>query len=535
VQLVIGLAPETKRFSAAPLRSAEQVIAFSVIDTGIGIPAEQLRIIFEAFQQADGTISRKFGGTGLGLSISREIARLIGGEIHAESEPGMGSNFTLYLPVHGGVTAARSASVEGEATSEVFSDGSSAGPVLDDEAVSEADIEPGDRVLLVALSDPGLRRAAVESGARHGLRTLATTHPDNALPLARKHEPVGAVVGTDLALHEGAALLDRLKSHSDTRHIPTVAVLPGADAEAAHRSRLAGAINVLQEAAPDSLDEAIEGLARFAEQPRRSLLVTTSPADDDAPEGADRAAALFGALHDVDTRIVRSTEEAFEALGDSGYDCVVIDLDLAEGGFDVLRRMRSRKALRDVPVVVSTVSGVSKRDESRLRTYARSMVLKYPATLEQLLDDVGLFLHRADVATTDGSPQDHPGDDRFAGKRVLIVDDDVRNVFALTSALEQHGIDVLYAESGEAGIEALQREPDVDLVLMDIMMPGMDGLSAMQLIREIPQFRSLPLIALTAKAMTGDREESLAAGASEYVTKPVDVDQLLSLFRVWIT
>jgi CheY-like chemotaxis protein len=172
-----------------------------------------------------------------------------------------------------------------------------------------------------------------------------------------------------------------------------------------------------------------------------------------------------------------------------------------------------------------------------LRTYARSMVLKYPHTLEQLLDDVGLFLHRADLATptADGAPPDRPGDERFAGKRVLIVDDDVRNVFALTSALERHGIDVLYAESGEAGIEALQREPDVDLVLMDIMMPGMDGLKAMQLIRDIPQFRRLPLIALTAKAMTGDREESLAAGASEYVTKPVDVEQLLSLFRVWIT
>ena len=537
VQLLIRMAHE-KQFNTATLRSAEQVIAFSVIDTGIGIPAEQLRIIFEAFQQADGTISRKFGGTGLGLSISREIARLIGGEIHAESQPGAGSTFTLYLPVHGGVTSAWAAAVDGDAAGEVVSNAPAAGTVLDDETVSEQEIELGDRVLLVALSDPELRRAAVERGALQGLRTLATTHADNALRLARKHGPVGIVVGGELTLHEGSALLERLKSHPDTRHIPAVAVLSGTNAEAAHRSRLAGALDVLEEAAPDGrLDTAIEGLVRFAGQSRRSLLVVTGEADDDTPVVSDSAATLFGALHDVDTHIVRSVDEAYAALADHGFDCVVLDLDLADGAFDVVRRIRSRKALRELPVVVSTVAGMTKRDESRLRTYARSMVLKYPRTLEQLLDDVGLFLHRAHVAspTVDGAPLDRPRDEMFAGRRVLIVDDDVRNVFALTSALEGHGIDVLYADSGEAGIETLQREPDVDLVLMDIMMPGMDGLTAMQLIRDIPQFRRLPLIALTAKAMTGDREDSLAAGASEYVTKPVDVDQLLSLFRVWLT
>jgi CheY-like chemotaxis protein len=203
----------------------------------------------------------------------------------------------------------------------------------------------------------------------------------------------------------------------------------------------------------------------------------------------------------------------------------------------VIRRIRSRKALRTSPLVVATVDGISSRDAARLQKYAQTMVLKAPGTLEQVLEEVSLFLHRTDVQlpATLAEAEGPTNGGQFAGKRILIVDDDVRNVFALTSALERHGIDVLYAENGEAGIETLQREPDVDLVLMDIMMPGMDGLTAMRLIRDIPQFRGLPLIALTAKAMTGDREDSLAAGASEYVTKPVDVAQLLSLFRVWLT
>ncbi|MFI5621830.1 HAMP domain-containing protein, partial [Nocardioides sp. NPDC051685] len=382
-----------ERFSTRSLQQADAVLALSVVDTGIGIPPEKLKVIFEAFQQADGTISRKFGGTGLGLSISREVAHLIGGEIQVKSEPGHGSSFTLYLP--------------------------------------------------------------------------------------------------------------RISSES-------------VDA---------------QPAPPSSWEQ--EAVGR---RPDQLLLVLSDGSDEPGPGTSAVVEALFGSADEVETVFGSSPEEAQSVLADREVDCVLLDLPLADGGFEVLRWMRTHKRSKDIPVVLSRVGEVTKAQQSRLDRYAEAMTLKMPATIEEAIDDVSVLLGRTGVQlprTYVAEPPDTTG--QFVGRRILIVDDDVRNVFALTSALEQHGIDVLYAESGEAGIEALQREPGVDLVLMDIMMPGMDGLTAMRLIRDIPQFKSLPMIALTAKAMTGDREDSIAAGASEYITKPVDVADLLSLFRVWLS
>ena len=524
VQLIVRTATG-ERFNTPGMMAADQVLAFTVVDTGIGIPPEKLRVIFEAFQQADGTISRKFGGTGLGLSISREVARLIGGEIHAESQPGRVSAFTLYVP-RTSPAASDPVVVRAPETVElerVAVDGST--------AASEAD-----RVLLVALADPDRRARPVAGGGKRGFTVVDTGEAEEALIAAGRHGPLGMVVDLDMALPDGSSLMERLKRQRGTRHIPTMAVYAEAASDDVHTGRLAGAIDVLEQpVSQEEVDGALDTLVDFIERPNRSLLVVTGAPDEDRPGVGGVLRALFGPADDVETVVVRSADDAHKALAEHSFDCVVVELPLADGGFEVIRGMRARKKTRGIPLVVSTVDGVTKAERTRLDKYARSMVLKTPSSLEHVLDEVSLFLHRTDVHLPSTLASDEvAGGGQFAGKRILIVDDDVRNVFALTSALERHGIDVLYAESGEAGIETLQREPDVDLVLMDIMMPGMDGLTAMRLIRDIPQFRSLPVLALTAKAMTGDREDSLAAGASEYVTKPVDVAELLGLFRVWL-
>ncbi|HEU4811627.1 MAG TPA: HAMP domain-containing protein [Nocardioides sp.] len=521
-----------EHFALSSLTSVDRVLAFSVTDTGIGIPAEQLRVIFEAFQQADGTISRKFGGTGLGLSISREIARLIGGEIHAASEPGRGSTFTLYLPERLGVGAPSKPAPtprSGEDASRVGTDPR----VTPDEADS---IDPGDRVLLVALSDLDQRSDVTAVARERGFKVLATSQAETALMTARRERPQAIVLGMDLRVRDGWSLLHALKHNHETRHLPTVVVHSPDAADGVHHGRLAGAIDIIDSpVSHERIAVVIEELGSYLDRATRSLLVVTS----DAVDETSVVVALFGDMPDVETKVVTSVDEAYAALDDSAYDCVVVDLKLTGGsGFDVVKRMRSRKALIDTPVVVSTGADPTKRDLTRLEQYAQKMVVTYPSTAEQLIDQIALFLHRSDIGLAQGQAgaARSPGDDQiFVGKRILIVDDDARNVFALTSALEQHGIDVRYADSGEEGIQILQREPEIDLVLMDVMMPGMDGYTAMREIRRMPAQRDLPVVALTAKAMPGDRENSLSAGASDYVTKPVDVDRLLGVIRQWIS
>jgi HAMP domain-containing protein/signal transduction histidine kinase/DNA-binding response OmpR family regulator len=529
-----------EHFASSSLAVADDVVAFSVRDTGLGIPPEQLRTIFEAFQQADGTISRKFGGTGLGLSISREVARLIGGEIHVESEPGRGSTFTLYVPVRlepagrggtaelAGYVGRRPAGAEPALTR-----GNLVERVEDD----EHDIAPDDRVLLVALGEPELCRAAVEIGHEHGFKVVADTQADRALTAAQLHNPSAMLVGLDLSAHDGSSLLHDFKRLAQTRHIPTVAVVSDRTDADAHRSRLEGAIDVIEEPVTRvRIDAAVELLGRFIDRPKRSLLAVTHDAGGEAATVAGR----FGALDGVEVEVVDSATEAVSALATRSFDCVLVDLDAdPAGGFDLLKRMRARKSLRGVPVVVDAVQELGEREEGRLGQYAETMTLARCESADKLARQIALFLHRPDAEIPEdlravgGGPED--GDEVLVGRKLLIVDDDVRNVFALASALERRGIEVLYAENGEAGLEMLRREPDVDLVLMDVMMPGMDGYTAMREIRKMPALRALPIIALTAKAMPGDRDNSLSAGASDYVTKPVDVEQLLSVLRTWLS
>ncbi|MFC7494074.1 MULTISPECIES: HAMP domain-containing protein [unclassified Nocardioides] len=533
VELEIHTAPG-HRFSGSPhLDHTDQVVAFAVTDTGIGIPPEQLKVIFEAFQQADGTISRKFGGTGLGLSISREIARLLGGEIQVDSQPGRGSTFTFYVPVRWvePEVAPPVPQVTGRVADEATPPAEDVGRVEDD----EGHIERNDAVLLVALGSSTLRTAAVEHGRAAGFKVVATSNAARAATATRTLQPAALVVGMDLLTVDGDPLLRVLKADPETRHVPTVVVHSDDAEDDVLVGRHAGAWGVVQPASPERLGAGIEDLKAYVARKTRSLLVVSGAGADNPPV----VIALFGAVPDVELHVATSVTEAMDALDARGYDCVVVELKLPGGsGFDVIKRMRSRKALRGVPVVVSSEGKISAKDESRLRQYARTMVVKHPPTDERLVDDVALFLNRAGVelaATPVPDGQRSGGEPMFVGKRILIVDDDVRNVFALTSALEQFGIEVVYAENGEDGLLALERDPEIDLVLMDVMMPGMDGYTAMREIRRVPEYRDLPVIALTAKAMPGDRENSLAAGASDYVTKPVDIDHLLSRLRTWFS
>jgi CheY-like chemotaxis protein len=524
-----------ERFATPGLRDAEQVVAFAVTDTGIGIPPEQLKVIFEAFQQADGTISRKFGGTGLGLSISREIARLIGGEIHVDSEPGRGSTFTLFVPTR----SPEDGSYPREAGSSPAVQAVEAPAVVsasqtDDVADDRTTIGRDDSVLLVALAGRALREEAVELGRAHGFKVVTAERPDQAVRAARSLRPAALLVGMELVTDTGTSLLRALKSDPETRHLPTIAVHSPHASDDVLVGRHAGAIGTVEHpVTPERLDAALEDLTGYLARKTRSLLVVSGAGADEPSV----VVALFGAVPEVDLHVATSVAEAADALDARGYDCVVVELKLPGGtAFDVIKRMRARKALREIPVVVSTGDPVSAKDENRLRQYARSMVVRYAATDGELVKDVALFLHRPGVELPDRPAEEGRLGDRssFAGRRVLIVDDDVRNVFALASALEQFGIEVVYAESGEAGIQLLEQDPAIDVVLMDVMMPGMDGYTAMRKIRRMPTYTDLPLIALTAKAMPGDRENSLAAGASDYVTKPVDLDHLLSRLRAWL-
>ncbi len=536
VRLTVGRAPSDAHYHSDVLARSEGVVAFSVIDTGIGIPPDKVRLIFEAFQQAEGSISRRFGGTGLGLSISREIARLLGGEIHVESAEGEGSTFTLYLPSALPAPQALAdivdvpAPLEPAATKTRRPGGNSAAlpETLTDD---RSDLPAGQRVALVMTEDRELARATVDVAHSHGFRCLLALRGDAGLALVHEFMPDAVIVSRDLPQLNGDAVLDHLKRHPETRHLP-VYVLAGDDAERDLRN--AGALGCLTEpATPELLGGVFDELARFLDRRARAVLLV---------EADQREREALGDLiggPDVEVVGTGSREAALAELGNREFDCVVIGTELEDGNvFGLLDRFRRAKRYKNLPVIVHTRKELSPKDEERLKRYAEAILVKDVRSPERLLDETSLYLHRVEARLPADKRQMlerlHMADAVFEGKKVLIVDDDVRNVFALTSVFERRGMEVVFAENGREGIEALKANPDVSLVLMDIMMPEMDGYEATRAMREMPDFQRLPIVALTAKAMKGDREKSIASGASDYITKPVDVDQLLSLMRVWL-
>jgi CheY-like chemotaxis protein len=535
-RVALDVEPATGGWSAdhPTLGSASEVVAFRVTDTGIGIPPDKQQIIFEAFQQADSGTNRKYGGTGLGLSISREIARLLGGEIHLVSGIGTGSSFTLYLPTVIGTPQRMDTTfmlptaggLVRRVTREISSSLMAAVEVRDD----RENIGPDDRAVLIVEDDPEFATQLLDVARAHGFKGAVVMRGADALQLARKINFSAITLDILLPDIDGRRVLHRLKDDPITRHIPVI-VVSAADTD--DTGLKYGAFSQIEKPVPsDRLSEAFDALKTFIERKVKNLLLVE---DNDIQRQS--TIELIGNA-DVHTYAVATGQEGLQLLQEQPFDCIVLDLGLPDmPGTKFIEAVRAA-GFGSLPIVVHTGRELPKAEVEEMKRLARTVILKDVQSPERLFDETALFLHR----NVGKLPEDkrqlveslHKDGQILAGKQALIVDDDMRNIFAMTSFLERYDMHIRAAETGVDALKLLEGDETFDVILMDIMMPDMDGYETMRHIRAIERYRELPILALTAKAMKGDREKCIEAGASDYIAKPVDTEHLLALLRTWL-
>ncbi|MCG8634124.1 MAG: response regulator [Desulfobacterales bacterium] len=528
---------ELTQYNLAP----KTTVAVSVSDTGEGIPEDKQRLIFEAFQQADGTTSRKYGGSGLGLSISRELARLLGGVIRLQSTHGSGSTFTLYLPE----VLEREFTRDPEkpaATREREPGSSEIRPPEESPAQSPPvesvfipddrnSIQPGDKTLLIIEDDSRFAKTLSELARERQYKVLVAGDGETGLHFADYYTPNAIILDIGLPGMDGWSVMDRLKEHPETRHIP-VHFISAHDKSI--EARKMGAIGFITKPVTiPLLDSAFEKIEYLTSGNIKKLLVIE---DDETQRKA--MIELIG-NGDVTTTESASGKEALELIKNNEFDCIILDIGLPDmSGVEFLTHLKEEEETTEIPIIVYTGKELTPEEEGIINEYTERIIIKGARSAEKLIDETTLFLHRVEADLPEEKRKMirvlHDRESVFQGKKILVVDDDMRNVYALTNVLEEKGLDVLAAQNGRKGVSLIENDPDINLVLMDIMMPEMNGYEAIKIIREKKKFKSLPIIALTAKAMKGDKKKCIEAGASDYLAKPVNTDKLLSMMRVWL-
>lgn len=525
----------------------EGAITFSVADTGIGISREKQALIFEAFQQADGSTRRKFGGTGLGLSISRELAKLLGGEISVTSEPGRGSEFSLTIPVKRSTVppviqpgvVEKAEERPAETTAERAPEKAAAGrparyvaPTIPAEVPDDrASVMADDKVILIVEDDTAFAKTLLDYTRQQGYKGIVTVRGDQALELAKQFKPRGILLDVQLPVRDGWEVMEELKGSPETRHIPVHMM---SVYEFRKKSLLKGAVDFISK--PVAFEQMPEMFRKIEQvlsgNPRKVLIV------EDNPKHA-KALSWFLESYNVISEVKSNIGEGIQALNKEDVRIVILDMGIPDQkSYDTLEEVKQTPGLENIPIIIFTGKSISRNDELHIKHYADSIIIKTAHSYQRLLDEVSLFLHLVDEQSRKerSTKQARSGqmNEVLKDSKVLVVDDDVRNIFSLTRILEAYQTKVFSAIDGKEALKQLENDPGIDLVLMDMMMPEMDGYEAIARIRKDQRFRSLPIIAVTAKAMSGDREKCISAGASDYVTKPVDTDQLLSLLRVWL-